>query len=67
MPSSFTHPAKTSMDISVTPSKSKSYYIQYLLSGQVPTAVYGRPIGLCCMELTTLLVMISQQRYCITA
>jgi len=33
------------MDISVTPNKSSGKYIQHLLSGQVPTAVYGRPSG----------------------
>jgi len=30
---SFTSPAETSTNTSVTPNKSKSYYIQYLLSG----------------------------------
>jgi len=42
MPPSFTSPTETfhvrSMDISVVPNKSMSYYTQYLLSGQVPTA-----------------------------
>jgi len=42
---SFTYPAESSTDICVTPNKSRSCYIQYLLSGQVPTAVYGRPSG----------------------
>ena len=45
MPPSFTYLAETSTNISVIPNKSRSYYIQYLLSGQVPTAVYGRPNG----------------------
>ena len=39
---SFTSPAKTfhvrSVDISVTPNNSMSYYTQYLFPGQVPTA-----------------------------
>jgi len=30
---SFTSPAETLTNISVTPNKSKSYYIQYLISG----------------------------------
>jgi len=32
-------------DMSTTPNKSMSCYTRYLLSGQVPTLGYGRPIG----------------------
>ena len=42
---SFPYRAETSTDNSVILNKSRSYYIQYLLSDQVLTAVHGRPSG----------------------
>jgi len=50
MPPSFTSPAETSADLIRNrqhPFKSKSYYIQYLLSGQVPPAGYGSQLAIC--------------------
>jgi len=54
---------QTSPDVFVTPNKPKSYCIQYLFSGQVPFARYDSQLVMCEKELTTLLDMISQQRY----
>jgi len=41
-----------SMDMSITPNKSMSCHIQYLLSGQVPTLEHGKPIGRVLSEIS---------------
>jgi len=40
------------MDMSITPNKSMSCHIQYLLSGQVPTLEHGKPIGRVLSEIS---------------
>ena len=49
IPLSFTFPEETfrvrPMDESITLNKPMHCYTQYLLSGQVPTLEYGKPIG----------------------
>ena len=49
IPLSFTSPEETfhgrSTDMSITLNEPMHCYIQYLLSGQVPTLEYGKPIG----------------------
>jgi len=61
--SSFTSPAETATNITVTHNKPKSCYIQYLHSGQVTPSGYGSHSPCVKWNQQTLLDVTSQQRY----